>query len=62
MNLKGKCNYGSLLMVRIAKKSDPVKLRELKEKINDEEYLTLAIQRIAMLLSSELLGMNEESK
>ncbi len=49
-------------MVRIAKKSDPVKLKELKEKINDEEYLTLAIQRIAMLLSSELLGINEENK
>ena len=49
-------------MVRIAKKTDPVKLEELKKKINDETYLTLAIQQIAQILSSEILNLEEENK
>lgn len=49
-------------MVRIAKKTDPVKLEELKKKINDEKYLTLAIQQIAQILSSEILSLEEENK
>ncbi len=49
-------------MVRIAKKTDPVKLEELKKKINDEKYLSLAIQQIAQILSSEILDLEEENK
>ncbi len=49
-------------MVRIAKKTDPVKLEELKKKINDEKYLSLAIQQIAQILSSEILNLEEENK
>ncbi|MCP5515259.1 MAG: hypothetical protein H7A26_07330 [Spirochaetales bacterium] len=49
-------------MVRIAKKTDPVKLEELKKKINDEKYLSLAIQQIAQILSTEILSLEEENK
>jgi len=47
-------------MVRIAKESDPTKLEELKEKINDEKYLLIAIQQLAQILSTEMLGIDEE--
>lgn len=47
-------------MIRIAKKTDPKKLAELKNKIEDERYLTYAIQRIAQVLTKELLEMKEE--
>jgi hypothetical protein len=42
-------------MVRIAKKSDPEKLAELKKKIRDARYVEEAIQKIAQRLSSELI-------
>ena len=48
-------------MVRIAKETDPTKLEELKEKINDEQYLSIAIQQLAQILSTEMLGIDEES-
>ena len=38
-------------MVRIAKKTDPKKIAELKRKIHDEEYLLQAIQKIAQDLT-----------
>jgi hypothetical protein len=41
-------------MVRIAKQSDPKKLRDLKRRINDPAYLASAIQRIAQTLTNEL--------
>lgn len=47
-------------MIRIAKKTDPIKLAELKKKIEDDKYLTLAIQRIAQVLTKELIDMNGE--
>ena len=43
-------------MVRIAKKTDPRKLRELKRKIHDPEYQQMAIDRIALDLSKTLMG------
>lgn len=46
-------------MVRIAKNTDPKKLEELKSKINDQYYLTLAIQRIATRLTNEIVNHNE---
>ena len=41
-------------MVRIAKKTDPKKLAELKHKIHDEVYLLQAIQKIAQDLTQNL--------
>ncbi len=42
-------------MVRIAKKSDPQRIEELKKKIRDSSYVDDAIQTIAQRLSSELV-------
>ena len=47
-------------MVRIAKETDPLKIEELREKIHDEAYLTLAIQQLAQILSTEMLELDEE--
>lgn len=41
-------------MVRIAKKTDPKKIAELKKKIHDEEYLLQAIQKIAQDLTKSI--------
>jgi hypothetical protein len=41
-------------VVRIAKKTDPKKIAELKRKIHDEEYLLSAIQKIAQDLTKSL--------
>ena len=41
-------------MVRIAKKTDPKKIAELKRKIHDQEYLLQAIQKIAQDLTKSL--------
>ena len=46
-------------VVRIAKKTDPKKLEELKKKIHDEKYLATAIDMIAQNLTKSLL--KEES-
>jgi hypothetical protein len=45
-------------MVRVAKKTDPRKLEELKKKINDVRYIEAAIQKIAITLTNELLHRN----
>ena len=42
-------------MVRIAKKTDPRRIAELKKKIRDRSYVEEAIQKIAQRLSSELV-------
>ncbi|MBN2736367.1 MAG: hypothetical protein JXR70_05255 [Spirochaetales bacterium] len=42
-------------MVKIAKKSDPKKLEELKKKIHNESYLQNAINMIALNLTKNLL-------
>jgi hypothetical protein len=41
-------------VVRIAKKTDPKKIAELKKKIHDEEYLLHAIDRIAQDLTRSI--------
>ncbi len=41
-------------MVRIAKKTDPKKIKELKQKINDEKYISRTIVKIAQDLTREL--------
>ncbi len=41
-------------MVRIAKKTDPRRLAELKKKINDEKYLAVAISKIAQDLTQNI--------
>ncbi len=43
-------------MVRIAKETDPVKLNELKVKINDQNYLKIAIDLIAVRLTDEIIN------
>jgi anti-sigma28 factor (negative regulator of flagellin synthesis) len=42
--------------VRIAKKSDPKRIEELKKKIRDAQYVEEAIQKLAQKLSAELIG------
>ena len=42
-------------MVRVAKKSDPKRIEELKKKIRDAEYVQEAIQKLAQKLSAELV-------
>jgi hypothetical protein len=37
--------------------SNPARVAELKQKINNEDYLYGAISRIAQVLSNELLGI-----
>ena len=46
-------------MIRIAKQTDPKKLKELKDKINDPTYLDVAINRIAQSLTKELINQRE---
>ena len=36
-----------------------IKLEQLRNRINDEDYLYEAIQRIALVLSNELLDMSQ---
>jgi hypothetical protein len=48
-------------MIRVARPSDPERLRELKRKINDREYLAVAISRLAENLTRELVQDSEES-
>ncbi|MDR1251337.1 MAG: hypothetical protein LBK62_04130 [Treponema sp.] len=38
------------------------KLEQLRNRINDEDYLYEAIQRIAQVLSNELLDISQERK
>jgi anti-sigma28 factor (negative regulator of flagellin synthesis) len=47
----------AVLGERRRKSSNPSRVEELKKKINNEEYLNGAIQRIAQVLSNELLGI-----
>lgn len=41
--------------MRIAKKSDKNKILELKKKINEEDYLSHAIDKIAQELTNNLI-------
>ncbi|PIE04454.1 MAG: hypothetical protein CSA76_04165 [Spirochaetales bacterium] len=49
-------------MVRIAKQTDPVKLEELKGKINDQSYIRVAIDRIAIKLTDEIVSRRGEDR
>ena len=49
-------------MIRIAKQTDPKKLMELKVKIKDEEYLSMAIRRLAHTLTNEILNMKQDTR
>jgi len=46
-------------MVRIAKKTDPKRIAELKKKIQDNQYVQEAIQKLAQRLSSELVNQRQ---
>lgn len=43
-------------MVRIARQTDPEKLKALKVKINDQRYLQVAIEGIARSLTNEIVS------
>jgi hypothetical protein len=45
------------MMVKAESRMDSAKLDMLREKIHSKEYLGEAIQRIALILSNELLGI-----
>ena len=47
-------------MIRIAKEIDFRRLEDLKQKINDHEYLDSAIQVIAQELTNNMYEENEE--
>jgi len=47
-------------MIRIAKKTDPIRIAELKQKIHDQAYLSQAISRIALVITRELLQIDKE--
>ena len=49
-----------IIMIRIAKHTDPKKIAELKEKINDKKYINVAIKSIASTLTKEIFHLNEE--
>ena len=49
-------------MVRIAKQTDPVKLEELRVKINDKKYLQGAIDLIAIKLTDEIVSRTTGTK
>ena len=46
-------------MIKIAKHTDPVKLERLKRMIHDEDYLNIAISRIAIDLTNGFIKQNE---
>lgn len=48
--------------MRIAKQTNSDKLEELKVKINDQQYLQIAIDRIAIKLSNEIVNRSEKQK
>lgn len=43
-------------MVRIARKTDPKRIADLKKKIRDARYVEDAIQKIAQRLSAEIIN------
>lgn len=47
-------------MIRIAKHTDPKKLAELKNKINDKDYLAFAIHKIAQILTNEIVHEDDD--
>ncbi len=46
-------------MIKIAKHTDPVKLEQLKHMIHNEDYLSIAISRIAFDLTNGILKQKE---
>jgi hypothetical protein len=39
----------------------PAKLELMRQRINDENYLNAAIQRLALVMSNELMDLSRES-
>lgn len=46
--------------MRIAKRTDSDRLEELRIKINDQQYLQTAINRIAVKLSNEIISRDKK--
>jgi len=47
-----------MMMVQIGNHHDPRRIEELKQLIDDESYLSGAIQRLAQILSNEILDLS----
>jgi hypothetical protein len=47
----------TVLAAKRKKGTDPVRLADLKQKINNEDYIYGAIFRIAQVVSNEILGI-----
>jgi hypothetical protein len=45
-------------MMTMEQTESSTKLEQLRKRINDEDYLCTAIQRIALVLSNELMDMS----
>ncbi|MDR1899078.1 MAG: hypothetical protein LBQ55_03625, partial [Treponema sp.] len=52
--------YGVCMIVGAESPQGSAKLDILREKINSKEYLSEAIQRIALILSNELLDISRK--
>ncbi|MDR2371023.1 MAG: hypothetical protein LBD71_06055 [Treponema sp.] len=48
-----------MILIQTKDSADSFDLKNLRDKINDDEYLSEAIQRIALILSNELLDISE---
>jgi len=46
--------------VRIAKRTNSDRLEKLKIKINDQQYLQIAVDRIAVKLSNEIINRGKK--
>jgi hypothetical protein len=48
-----------MILAQTKDSADSFDLENLRDKINDDEYLSEAIQRIALILSNELLDISQ---
>ena len=42
-------------MVKIARKTDPRRLQDLKRRIHDEKYIAMAVEKIAQALTKTIV-------
>jgi hypothetical protein len=48
-----------MIVAQTKDSADSFDLKKIRDKINDDEYLSEAIQRIALILSNELLDISQ---
>ncbi len=47
---------------KIVNETLPPKLKELQQKIQDEEYISYAVNRIAVVMSKRIIDMHDSKK